>query len=57
MIEFYEDLENRLETLSNYFRKYSPLIGPSSASLRPRLDERGMTGRVHLWRKAPYNRQ
>ena len=32
------DLESRLETLSNYFRKYSPLIQQSSATLRRRLD-------------------
>jgi|GEM_PF-1001751 len=58
MIESYEDLASGLGALSNYFDKYLKIIQRHSPALRKRLDEEGMTGKVHLWRKAHnYKRQ
>lgn len=58
MIESYEELAGRIEILSNYFKKYLNVVQQHTPKLRKRLDERGMTGRVHLWRKAAdYHRE
>jgi hypothetical protein len=52
MLESYEDLVAGLGTLSNHFKKYLRFVEKSSFFLRQRLDDCGMTGKVHLWRKA-----
>jgi len=58
MIESYEDLASGLGKLSNYFQKYLKIVQNYSPALRKRLDEEGMTGKVHLWRRAHnYKRQ
>ncbi len=52
MIESVEDLVVGLGVLSNHFRKALALVQKNSAFLRERLNVSGMSGRVHLWRKA-----
>ncbi len=52
MLESYEDLASGLGILSNHFRKYLKIVQTGGPILRQRLDEKGMTGKVHLWRKS-----
>ncbi|MBN1355909.1 hypothetical protein JXA40_06510 [bacterium] len=52
MLESYEDLVSGLSILSNHFQKYLRFVKKSSFYLRQRLDDCGLTGKVHLWRKS-----
>ena len=53
MLESCEDLSSRLGILSNHFKKSLRIVEKNGFLLRQRLDDKGLTGRVHLWRKAP----
>ncbi|MBN1878908.1 hypothetical protein JW823_02260 [bacterium] len=54
LIESFDELSSGLERLSNHFQKYKQLVEQNAPALRQRLEERGMAGKVHLWRKS-YN--
>jgi len=52
VIESYDELATGLDRLSNHFQKYERIVENYGHSLRRRLEERGMAGKVHLWRKS-----
>ena len=52
LIESFDELSSGLERLSNHFQKYRQLVEQNVPALRQRLEERGMAGKVHLWRKS-----
>ena len=52
MLESFEDLISGLGILSNHFKKSLRIVEKNSLLLRQRLDDHGLTGQVHLWRKA-----
>ncbi|MGB3974914.1 MAG: hypothetical protein WBM02_07470 [bacterium] len=58
VLESFDELSGGLERLSNHFKKYRHLVEQNIPELRQRLAERGMAGKVHLWRKSHnYKRQ
>ncbi|HPQ39895.1 MAG TPA: hypothetical protein PLV45_05930 [bacterium] len=58
VIESFDELSTGLERLSNHFQKYQTIVEKHGQALRQRLDECGMAGKVHLWRKSHnYKRQ
>lgn len=58
VLESHDELSGGLERLSNHFQKYRQLVEQNIPELRQRLAERGMAGKVHLWRKSHnYKRQ
>jgi predicted nucleotidyltransferase len=58
VIESYDELSSSLERLSNHFQKYRQLVEKNIPELRQRLADKGVTGKVHLWRKSHnYKRQ
>lgn len=58
VIESFDELSTGLERLSNHFQKYQTIVEKHGPALRQRLDECGMAGKVHLWRKSHnYKRQ
>jgi predicted nucleotidyltransferase len=58
VLESHDELSSGLERLSNHFQKYRQLVEQNIPELRQRLAEKGMAGKVHLWRKSHnYKRQ
>ncbi|MBN1296875.1 hypothetical protein JXA80_08830 [bacterium] len=58
VIESFDELATGLQRLSNHFHKYQTIVEKHGPALRQRLEECGMTGKVHLWRKSHnYQRQ
>lgn len=58
VIESYDELSTGLGRLSNHFQKYERIVEKYGPALRQRLEEKGMAGKVHLWRKSHnYKRQ
>ena len=58
VLESYDELSGVLERLSNHFKKYRHLVEQNIPELRQRLADKGMAGKVHVWRKSHnYKRQ
>lgn len=52
MLESFEDLASRLTILSNHYQKYLLIAQRNTQLLRQKLEKKGQSGRVHLWRPA-----